>query len=153
MNPTADIGRTFGHRFDRLLTTAHNEGLVAGYQVDAHVRDRIMRSYPHPLEMMGDPDFQNYTANQELYWVAYYLADVKYLGPGHRAAPDEFGVMVMGRNPYWVDFFLELRTFLGWTDDPWVAANFNSIVVGGSISDGALQYLAMLDSRRSSSAS
>lgn len=152
-NPTDDIGRKFGHNVEKLLTAAHDEALVASYQVDIEVRDRIMCAYPHPIEMMEDPDSRTYTANQELYWVAYYLADVKYLGTGLRAAPNEFGVMVMGRNPYWVDFFLELRRFLGWSNDPLVKATFSSIFVSGSISDDALQYLATLDPGQSSTAS
>lgn len=105
---------SYKHGVAELLDLAHSKGLLLGYEVHPKIRDNIMNKCPHPFEMMSDPNFQAYTQHQELYWVAYYLADVKYLGSEHIRAPEAFGIMVMARNPYWVSFFYELRQHLNW---------------------------------------
>ena len=115
---------SYKHGVSELLDVAHSNGLLLDYSVSTTIRDKIMRTWPHPIEAMNDPDFQAYVANQELYWVAYYLADIKYLSSEHIRAPDTFGIMVMARNPYWVSFFLQLRRYLNW---PAAGGFFDSI--------------------------
>jgi hypothetical protein len=105
---------SYGHDVSSLLDLAHSEKLLLEYEVHSRVRDRIMKKWPHPIEAMHDPDFQSYVSHQELYWVAFYLGDVKYLGAKHLRAPETFGIMVMTRNPYWVSFFRQLRRHLNW---------------------------------------
>lgn len=107
---------SYKHGVAGLLDLAHSKGLLRGYEVHLKIRDNIMSKWPHPIEMMNDPNFQAYTQHQELYWVAYYLADVKYLGSEHLRAPESFGIMVMARNTYWVPFFYELRQYLSWPE-------------------------------------
>ena len=105
---------SYKHGVSELLDAAHFKGLLSDYEVRHSIRDKIMGKWPHPIEMMSDPDFQAYITHQELYWVAYYLADVKYLGSEHIRAPDAFGIIVMARNSYWVSFFHQLRRYLNW---------------------------------------
>lgn len=105
---------SYKHGVSGLLDAAHSKGLLLDYEVHQSVREKFMSKWPHPIEAINDPDFQAYTTHQELYWVAYYLADVKYLGSEHIYAPDTFGILVMARNPYWVSFFSQLRKYLNW---------------------------------------
>ena len=113
LDPTK-AAKTYGHGLVGLLDLLHANGQLRHFNVKESIRDRIMKQWPRPVSALADPDFQEYTQNQELYWVAYYLADVKYLGSEHVRAPAQFGLMVMARNPYWVPFFKELRLYLGW---------------------------------------
>ena len=106
---------SYKHGVSELLEAAHSKRLLLDYEVHQNIRAKIMNNWPHPIEAMSDQDFQAYISHQELYWVAYYLADVKYLGSEHIRAPDSFGIMVMARNPYWVSFFWQLRRYLNWS--------------------------------------
>lgn len=112
-NPTARPS-SFNHGVASLLRMVQSQGLLTNYQMNDQFRDRFMGVCPHPIELMQDADYCSYIANQELYWVAYYLADLKYLGTEHKRAPDIFGLTVMCCNPYWIPFFSELRGHLGW---------------------------------------
>lgn len=132
LDPTK-AAKCYGHGLVSLLELVHANGYLSQFTVKDSIRDNIMRKWPHPASALSDPEFQEYIRNQELYWVAYYLADVKYLGSEHVRAPDQFGLMVMPRNPYWAPFFQELRLFLGW---PTVGSFFDCIAV--EISRGAL---------------
>ncbi|MBL0145375.1 MAG: hypothetical protein IPP48_06085 [Chitinophagaceae bacterium] len=66
------------------------------------------------FEQSADPDYEEYIKNQEMYWVSKFLLDLKYLGTIHKSLPETFGIFIMSCNPYWLHFFIELRTFLGW---------------------------------------
>lgn len=131
----------YGHHVDRLLQVAHNTGLLADFQVSESVRDRIMMKWPHPIEMLGDTDYQQYVACQELYWVAYFLADSKYLGVGFRSAPESYGVTTLARNPFWIPFFKELRTFLGWSLDGFEATLHRWSLESGALTAESVEYL------------
>lgn len=113
LDPTR-AAKSYGHGLVGLLDMLHTNGQLNQFTVRESIRDNIMTKWPHPASMFSDPDFLEYTQHQELYWVAYYLADVKYLGSEHVRAPDQFGLMVMPRNPYWVSFFKEIRLYLDW---------------------------------------
>jgi hypothetical protein len=147
LDPSTDAGR-YGHRINDLLDRAYSVGLLADFQVSDSVRDRIMRAWPHPIEMLDDPDFQHYVANQELYWIAYFLADSKYLGAGVRHAPESFGVMTLARNPYWLPFFKELRTFLGWSRDGSESVSHRWSLDSGALTPDAAQFLLATEPER-----
>lgn len=105
---------SYGHGVSELLKLAHSKNLLHDYEAHDRIRDNIMNTWPHPIESMNDPDFQAYISNQELYWVAYCLVDIKYLGSQHLRAPESFGIMVRSRNPYWISFFCQLRAHMNW---------------------------------------
>ena len=143
LDPTK-AAKSYKHGLAGLLDLMHSNGLLTSYTVKESIRDSIMHKWPHPIEVMSNPNFSEYTANQELYWIAYYLADLKYLGSEHMRAPEQYGLMVMTRNPYWLPFFKELRQFLAWPSD---GSFFDSITSNArriSMSSEAKAYLALL---------
>lgn len=136
--------KSYGHGLSGLLDLMHANGLLLSYTVKESIRDTIMNRCPHPIETMSDPDFLEYTINQELYWVAYYLSDIKYLGSEHIRAPETFGVTVMSRNPYWIPFFKELRQFLDWPTQSTFFASIAPNISHGQMPNDAKAYLAAL---------
>jgi hypothetical protein len=105
-----------GHNVGSMLKLmqALPEPLLKGYVLRPAVFQNYMGGGLVPMSAMTDPDYLHYIANQELYWISMYLADIKYLGTEHKTLPNAYGVFVRCANPYWVPFFREMRAHLCW---------------------------------------
>ena len=129
-HPSTDV-TTHGHGVGSMLKKVQvwNPSLLDTYKLLPSVPGKFMGSPLLPLAATADPEYEHYIRHQELYWVAEYLADIKYLGSAHKKLPGTFAVMTCARNPYWVPFFKELRAYLGWP-------------IAGMWSDPIAHYLA-----------
>jgi hypothetical protein len=101
------------HRVDDMLKTVQGwtPPLLAGYVLRASVPPKFMAG-PVPVAMTADPDYGHYVAHQELYWVANFLADLKYLGASHVKLPLTYAVSAMSRNPVWLLVLIRFRGHL-----------------------------------------
>ena len=114
-DPQCDVGKKYGHQVDKMildLAPSHQSALSA-YLLRSSVYQKFMHQLVPAIET-ADPDYEHYVLNQEMYWVARYLADLKYLGSKHKKMPDTYAVFCVPCNPYWLNFFLAMRTELGW---------------------------------------
>ncbi len=115
-NPSiSDIGKTYGHRIDKMIEVIQSEvGLLRDVRFLPGVESRFMTGGLIPLtdRLMADVEYLHYVPNQELYWVAKFQKEIKYLGTQTQTMPTQFAVFVMERNPYWFPIFKELRTNL-----------------------------------------
>jgi len=117
LDPTVDVTKK-SHRVGEMLAEVQNRapGLLAGYTLRDLVYQKFMSNPLIPLAQTADPDYEHYIQHQELYWVARYLQDLKYLGTVHKQMPDQFAVLAMSCNPHWETFFHELRRYLAWPE-------------------------------------
>ncbi len=90
--------------------------LLSKYDLQNNICEKYMNWWLMPLSEKGQLNYQNYITNQELYWISKYLVDIKYLWASHKKLPDTFSIFIRSCNPYWIEFFLELRSFLNWPD-------------------------------------
>jgi len=103
-----------GHKVGQMIEKLNSTGILSLYQVKDNLRDRFLKSgWRTADELSKEDDYPEFIANQEMYWIAYFLADLKYLGTQHLLAPTAFGVAVRARNPYWASIFREIRSSLG----------------------------------------
>lgn len=113
LDPNIDILK-LGHRVDKLIEKVKDlePTLLVRYNLRESVYDKFMNGKLITVEQSTDPDYEHYIINQELYWISKYLMDLKYLGSIHKTIPNTFGIFIRACNPYWIEFFKELRIFL-----------------------------------------
>jgi len=105
----------FGHDIPRLWKAC--KGLDQNFLPTRDIRQVVLSAMPLSEKYMLDPqhkaDFEHYLKNQELYLAAKDLKNWKYAGlPAPKGGgPGSFGYV--HPNPYWLEFFRELRTYLG----------------------------------------
>lgn len=112
--PEAEVasGKRYGHDVGgMLLELQDRQNILQGYRLNNATSDKYLFMSPVPFEETSNPEFQHFIANQELYWVANFQKNLKYLGTPGRDMPSQFSLVVMGRNPYWIPFLRELRHF------------------------------------------
>jgi len=113
--PGADL-TSVGHNVASLLrrVQTHEPTLLAQYILRQQAIDRYVTNVDLPSTARGDPDYDHYNHNRELYRISTYLADTKYLFASHskKLSGKSFVVMVMSLNEYWQPFFKELRSYL-----------------------------------------
>ena len=61
-------------------------------------------------------DYEHFLEDQELYIVAKILPDLKYLGAPLKKIEGAFSIGFVHPNPYWINFFKELRGYIGHPD-------------------------------------
>jgi hypothetical protein len=115
IDPDFDI-LSLGHRIDKMILKVNElePTLLNSYKLKEDVYVKFMNGVPVTIEQSADPSYEHYVINQELYWVSKYLLDLKYLGTIHKSMPQTFSIFIRACNPYWLNFFIELRKFLGW---------------------------------------
>lgn len=65
-------------------------------------------------EQLAKEDFKHYLENQELYIIAKILPDLKYLGAPLKNIKGAWAFGYVFPNPYWIEFFKEIRSYLGY---------------------------------------
>ena len=137
-------GKNYRHSLPELLKLMHSNGLLISYKINDEIRDSIMLRSPHTIDILSNSNYLEYISNQELYWVAYYLSDLKYLGSEHIRAPELFNILVMTRNPYWIPFFKEIQAFLNWPSVNSFTDYFEWNIAQQRLSLDAISYLTAI---------
>jgi len=65
------------------------------------------------VESLDKDDRLHYFHNQELYIVAKFLPDLKYLGAPLKSVKGAYALGYIHPNPYWIGFLRELRDYIG----------------------------------------
>ena len=112
-----DIDRAvgLGHNIAELLQVCSEEDadFPERYCLKQHILDVVRRTRGIGTSAhLQDEDREHFLRNQELYMIACSLADLKYLGTPMRRPLSVLGVMVP--NSYWIDFFRDIRRYLGY---------------------------------------
>ena len=68
-----------------------------------------------PIErtQLSDTDFDHYMRHQEIYVVAKYLADLKYLGAPLKKVKGAYAIFSFSHHPKWAELFRAFRKYLG----------------------------------------
>lgn len=62
-------------------------------------------------------DFENFWTNEELYYILKHVSDIKYIGSPlkSKSIVDNAGIWgYQSHNPYWINFFKEIRRYLNY---------------------------------------
>jgi hypothetical protein len=113
-NPSVNIFR-YGHEIETMINdTKRDISILNGIMFYPNVESRFMTGglIPFTDSLMSDIEYLHFVPNQELYWVAKFQKDIKYLGTTGRRMPTEYSVVVMERNPYWLPIMRELRGYI-----------------------------------------
>ncbi len=115
-NPAVNIfDRKYGHDIEAMITEIKTDiGILDGVMFYPNVEARFMTGglIPFTDTLMSDAEYLHFVPNQELYWVAKFQKDIKYLGTTGKKMPTQYAVLVMERNPYWVPIMRELRGYI-----------------------------------------
>jgi len=98
-----------------MITEIKNDiGILNGVVFYPNIESRFMTGGPIPFTdtLMSDAEYLHFVPNQELYWVAKFQKDIKYLGTTGKKMPTQYSVIVMERNPYWIPIIRELREYI-----------------------------------------
>jgi hypothetical protein len=111
--PTVDAA-SHGHKIEKLLDTVQSlhPGLLREYTLRKSAAHRWMHSW-QIAPSAPDSDYDHFRQHMELYWVSRYLADTKYFGASYLQIDKGFALILQPLNPYWQQFFFEIRRHLG----------------------------------------
>ncbi|PZO38333.1 MAG: hypothetical protein DCF19_16780 [Pseudanabaena frigida] len=113
-NPSVNIFR-YGHDIETMINDIKRDiGILNGVMFYPDVESRFMTGglIPFTDTLMSDIEYLHFVPNQELYWVAKFQKDIKYLGTTGRRMPTQYSILVMERNPYWLPIMRELRGYI-----------------------------------------
>ena len=113
-NPSVNIFR-YGHEIETMINDIKRDiGILSGIMFYPNVESRFMTGglITFTDSLMSDIEYLHFVPNQELYWVAKFQKDIKYLGTTGRRMPTQYSVLVMERNPYWLPIMRELRGYI-----------------------------------------
>jgi hypothetical protein len=147
ISPSIDIlKKQYGHDIESMIgEIQRNIGILSSVEFLPNVESRFMTGGPIPFtaDLMSDAEYLHFVPNQELYWVAKFQKDIKYLGTSGKKMPTQFSVFVMERNPYWIPILRELRDYVKDTSD---AGNFQVKTFFGrsNVPPDVREYLALI---------
>ncbi len=105
--------RKYGHNIEFMIGEIKRDiGLFSALHFHQDVESKFMTGGPIPIALSADPHYEHYVVNQELYWVAKFQKDIKYLGTTGGKMPTQYGIMVMNRNPYWLPILKEINNYI-----------------------------------------
>ena len=112
---TGDIDRAMkrGHNLKAIWDDckAKDSAFMPQYEIrdDIYNRDLLLS----PYEGLNAEDTLHLGNNYELYIIAKYLPDLKYLGAPPKTMKGEAGLYLIYPNTYWINFLKEMRRYLG----------------------------------------
>ncbi len=113
---TGDIDRAigFGHDLPRVWEDCKNQdpSFLPMYELRKSVLARDLLNQ-EDYSKLGKDDVMHFLMHQEIYIVAKYLADLKYLGAPLKKVKGAFTIVFIFPNPIWAELFRELRSYLG----------------------------------------
>lgn len=105
-----------GHNVLRLWKKCKEDPMfIPGYKLSEVILSKPDLFSGRPLkEFLSAIEVSEFESNSELYMIAKFLPDLKYLGTTPKAAKGgEYMLSVTCPNLYWIPFFKALRTYLG----------------------------------------
>jgi hypothetical protein len=109
--------KKYGHNIGFMIGEIQRDiGILTSLSFRPGVESKFMTGGPIPIGLSADPDYAHYVANQELYWVAKFQKDIKYLGTTGGKMPTQYSIMVMNRNSYWLPIIKEINRYI--SDQP-----------------------------------
>jgi hypothetical protein len=143
---SGDINRTvnFGHGLYGLWKDCKHQdaNFMAGYDIIQSTFDRMYFT-PKALLRMSKSERMNYIINQNFYIILKYLPDLKYAGAPLRILKGPYSMGTVSHDPYWIKFFAEIRTFLGFPS-PTINHSIKLAVGSGTLTKTAEDYLTPL---------
>jgi len=91
-NPSVNIFR-YGHEIETMINDIKRDiGILSGIMFYPNVESRFMTGglIPFTDSLMSDIEYLHFVPNQELYWVAKFQKDIKYLGTTGRRMPTHY---------------------------------------------------------------
>ena len=116
-----DLHKKFGHKIEDMINyLKDNVGLMKYLNIEQGI-ENFMTNGPVPLSLPPDQQiiYNNYIENQELYWVMKFLKDLKYIGTKGKTMPTQYSILVMERNPYWINILKEIRDYICKNENPY----------------------------------
>lgn len=112
---TGDIERAirFGHQIKAIWDDckAKDPTFMPQYEIRDDIYNRDLLS--SPFEGLNKEDIIHLGNNYELYIIAKYLPDLKYLGAPPKTMKGKAGLGLIFPNTYWIDFLKDMRRYLG----------------------------------------
>lgn len=143
-NPEANILK-YGHDIESMIIEIKSTtGVLKDVLFYPNVEKRFMTSCPIPFTdtLMSDEEYLHFVPNQELYWVAKFQKDIKYLGTTGNKMPTQYGVMVMSRNPHWIPILKELRNYI--KDNHEESFEISRFLSGTNSPEFAYEYIKLI---------
>jgi len=112
---TNDIGRAinFGHKLKSIWDDCKKDSkFMPSFEIKDSVFNKDFFSVS-VVKSLDEVDRRHYLHNQELYIVAKFLPDLKYLGTLPKSLKSAYGLGYIHPNPYWIGFLRELRDYIG----------------------------------------
>jgi hypothetical protein len=114
---TGDIDRaiSFGHDIPTIWGDCRlqDPGFLPTYELRESVLARNLVDF-NDYRHLDKDDLMHFLHYQELYVIAKYLADLKYLGAPLKKVKGAFGVAYFFPNPLWIELFRDLRAYIGY---------------------------------------
>jgi hypothetical protein len=136
----------YGHNIKGLWDACktHDRNFMPDYEI----RDEVYEVYTLERgerfeERFSEDDWESYRKLPELYLVAKYLPDLRYFWSPFRSIEGEYAMSSMHPNPSWIEFFRELRRYLG-HPSPGELDFIRHQIDAGSLPDSARRYLERL---------
>lgn len=112
---TGDIDRAigFGHKLHSIWEDCKNQdsSFLPMYELRKSVLACDLLNHKD-YSKLGRDDLMHFLRHQEIYVVAKYLADLKYLGAPLKKVKGELAIGFFFPNPIWAELFRELRSYL-----------------------------------------
>jgi len=114
-NITGNIDRAikFGHKIEDIWDDCknHDRKFMPNFEIRNSVFNIDLFTGQLEKKLSRD-DLRNYSDNQEFYIIAKLLPDLKYIGTRLQSLKGPHSLTSVYPNPYWINFFRELRTYL-----------------------------------------
>lgn len=125
---TGDIDRAvgFGHRMKDLWNDCKQKDstFMPSYELKDSIFNKAFLE-ENIDTLYSKPDCLEYLHNQDFYLIAKHLMDIKYFGAPLKSIKKPYSYTFVSHNPYWIDFFKELRAFLEY---PMTGANDHILI-------------------------
>jgi hypothetical protein len=112
---TGDIDRAirFGHQVKAIWDDckAKDSAFMEEYEIRDDIYDRDLLTRPY--EGLNEENRIHLGNNYELYIIAKYLPDLKYLGAPPKTMKGQAGLALIYPNTYWIGFLKDMRRYLG----------------------------------------
>lgn len=113
---SGDIERaiSFGHDIPKIWADCKSRDptFLSDYELRQSVLSRKLLDV-NDYEQLDKDDLVHFLRNQELYIIAKYLADLKYLGAPLKKVKGAFALGYSFPNPLWIGLFRQMRSYLG----------------------------------------
>lgn len=112
---TGDIERAirFGHQIKAIWDDCkvNDSAFMPKYEIRDDIYNMDLQNRPY--ERLNQEDGIHLGNNYELYIIAKYLPDLKYLGAPLKTMKGAAGLGLIFPNDYWIDFLKDMRRYLG----------------------------------------